>query len=252
MVGKLYTEIAENAGRELSPSGIVMMFALAAYDFGQEYPPPTGAIVQRFIPRWIDALVDDKEVAEAAKEFLKKAEDKSAADWKANNPRVEPKGPIEDDNLYAAVRRVSDIFFEEIRKADKEGKIHASFGDEGVNPFYDQTNSGLFLEYYYGHPSKVWTPWGYWQFVWGMSYSSDAPWDSILSNVLQRLGATEFMPEQNLSYGTVGPVYAIHRVEDMELPEPKVRERQNYLEYEVVKKAWDNMTQRYHATTIPQ
>lgn len=253
MVEQVYPKVAARAGEEFAPQGIVLLLTLATYDFSQQYPPPSGAIVQRFVPLWIDALIDDKKTAEDAKQWLKQIEDDAEAERKAKTPpRVEPEGSIEDDNLYAAMRKIADIFFEEVKKADKEGKIRAEFGDDGVNPFYNQTGSGLFLEYYYGQPDKVWTPWGYWRFLWNVSYSGDAPWEEILSNVLQRLGATEYMPERNLSYGTVGPVYAIHRVDDIELPEPKEREQQNYLERGVAKKAWEAMTQRYHAAAVTQ
>lgn len=254
MVARLYPGIASYAGQELLPQGIVLMLELAAQDYGQQYPPPMGAIVRLFIPRWIDALIDDKEVAEAAKQFLNEIEEKVKEDRKANTPtRVEPEGPIEDYDLYIAVRKVSDIFFEEVHTAQEAGAdLHVSFCNDGANPFYSQTASGLFVEYYYGHPSKVWTPWGYWHFVSHVGYSGN-PWPSILERVLERLGATEYIAERSEEWGVYGPVYALSKVDDIELPEPTVRERQNYLEYSVANQAWKNMTQRYnteHSTTV--
>lgn len=246
IVERLYPKIAKNAGREVLPQGIVMMFTLSVYDYAQQYPPMVGNAVRLFIPSWIDALIDDKEAAEAAKAFLKKTEDAANEERKAKTPpRVEPTGPIEDYDLYVAIRRIADIFFEEVRRAQAAGAdLNVEFLNENVNPFYNQTDSGLFVEYYYSSPSKIWTPWGYWQCIWHVSYSGN-PWEEILPRFLERIGATEHMPLRHASYGEVGPVYAVHRVDDVELPEPKVRERQNYLEYEVANKAWDNMTKRY-------
>lgn len=242
LVRKLYPVIAKQAGNELRPEGVVMLFTLALSDYGQDYPPLIGSLLFRFVPRWIDAIVDDKEAVKSAHEFI----DKVDKDVEAAKPvRVEPVGPIEDDNLYFAVRKIVDIFYEEVAKWDVNHLISVHFTDDGVNPFYSQTESGLFVEYYYGHPSKVWTPWGYFGFTGSVAYSGTAPWDDILDSFTRRLGATLYLPEVNKRSGTYGPVYAVHTVDQINLPEPKVRERQNFLEYEVAKKAWENMTKRY-------
>ncbi len=158
-----------------------------------------------------------------------------------------PIGQLLNYDLYLAIKRVGAIFFEEVARLDDKN-LHVTFSDEKVNPFYGQTEQGLFLEYSHGHPRKVWTPWGYWQFAWRVSYSGD-PWSTILPRILERLGATLFMPERygQYEYGKVGPIYAIHRVDEIELPEPKVREDQNYLAFEAVNAAWNNMTERYDA-----
>lgn len=71
LVSRLYPRIAESARRELAPGGIVNMFLLAVYDYMQEgYPPTIRARLYMSIPHWIDALIDDREVAEAAKQWL--------------------------------------------------------------------------------------------------------------------------------------------------------------------------------------
>src|SRR5688572_8191999 len=133
LVNKMYAEIARNAGREFLPEGIVMMFTLAAWDFEKQYPPPLGSFLMLLMPRWIDALIDDKEAAEAAKSILKDAEDAVEEEIKSQTPpRVEPKGPLENDRVYFAIRKVADIFFEEIRKAQDAGAdLDVAFGDDG-------------------------------------------------------------------------------------------------------------------------
>lgn len=245
LVERFYPLIAEEAGCELVAEGVAMMLTLKVHDFAESYPPPMGAFLSLYVPRFIDALVDDKEVAEDAKKWLKQVEGEAEARRKANTPpRVEPKEPIEDYEIYVAVRRVADIVFEYASPdVGTKGIWLEDRRNESVNPYYDQTESGLFLEFYYGQPSKVWTPWGY----YGFSGSGSGWWNEETPKILERLGAILFSPEQNTKAGTIGPVYALHRVDGVQLPEPKLRERQNYLEYEVAKRAWENMTKRYKA-----
>lgn len=243
MAERFYSSIAEEAGHELVAEGVVMMLTLKVYDFAEGYPAPMGAVLSLYAPQFIDALVDDKEVAKAAKDFLKQVEAEAEAQRKANTPpRVEPKEPIEDYELYVAVRKIADMVFEYASPdVGTKGIWLQDRRGEGVNPYYDQTESGLFLEFYYRQPSKVWTPWGY----YGFSGSGSGRWDEETPKILERLGATLFRPEQNAKMGTIGPVYALHQVDGVQLPEPKLRERQNFLEYEVAKRAWENMTNRY-------
>lgn len=76
LVEKLYPIIANSAGRELVAPGIVIMFMLAIHDFMQNgYPPVIERVLILNIPSWIDALIDDKEVAETAKQWLNEAVD---------------------------------------------------------------------------------------------------------------------------------------------------------------------------------
>lgn len=74
---KLYKNIAQRAGEEKVAAGIIMIFTLGIYDVCQGYPPMIQGLLLRRIPQWVDALVDDKEVAEAAKAFYKEATSKS-------------------------------------------------------------------------------------------------------------------------------------------------------------------------------
>ena len=74
MAERFYPLIAQSAGRQLVGEGVVMMLTLAIADFvRQGYPPQMEAILMMYAPMYIDALVDDKEVAKTAKRFLKEA-----------------------------------------------------------------------------------------------------------------------------------------------------------------------------------
>lgn len=68
--------IAAEAGRALVAEGVVMMFVLKIHDFVQSgYPASMEVGLHMFVPMMIDALIDDKEVAERAKAFHKKGMD---------------------------------------------------------------------------------------------------------------------------------------------------------------------------------
>ncbi len=66
---RFYPILLKDAGREVGAKGIVMMLSLAIYDYTKGMPQIVAALMQCMIPRFIDALVTDPKVAEAAKAF---------------------------------------------------------------------------------------------------------------------------------------------------------------------------------------
>lgn len=76
MAERFYPLIAQEAGRELVAQGVVMMLTLKIHDFmSSGYPPVMTGILHMYVPQLIDALVDDKEIAEEAKSFHQEAMD---------------------------------------------------------------------------------------------------------------------------------------------------------------------------------
>lgn len=76
MAERFYPLIAHEAGRELVAQGVVMMLTLKIHDFmSSGYPPVMTGILHMYVPQLIDALVDDKDVAEEAKRFHQEAMD---------------------------------------------------------------------------------------------------------------------------------------------------------------------------------
>ena len=67
---RFYPLLLQNAGQEKVSMGVVMMFTLAIHDYGQGMPPMVTNLVMRDVPDFIDALIDDKTVAQEAKDFL--------------------------------------------------------------------------------------------------------------------------------------------------------------------------------------
>lgn len=74
MAERFYPLIAQEAGRELVAQGVVLMLSLKIHDFvASGYPPVMTGILHMYVPQFIDALVDDKDVAEEAKRFHQEA-----------------------------------------------------------------------------------------------------------------------------------------------------------------------------------
>lgn len=70
---QFYPLLLEHAGTEKVAEGVTMMLVLAICDYTAGLPPMMAAVMFTMAPRFIDALVDDKEVAEQAKAMLQQA-----------------------------------------------------------------------------------------------------------------------------------------------------------------------------------
>ena len=145
-----------------------------------------------------------------------------------------------DYKLYCAARRVANLICD---AASRHKLWFADQRSQGSNPFYNQTANGLFLEFYYGGPSSLWTPWGKYSF----RGSSSGNWDKMWEELSGLLGAALYKPEQNTEMGCFGPVFALHKLEGGVLPEPIELAKTHFDPYEKVKNAWDEMTMRYQS-----
>lgn len=241
-----YTEYL--ADTKINAAGIYMTWVNATADTLSGYPPMVSSIIDMYFDRVVDAVIPDPEVADEAKEIRRKIMEEISALSKAAEPKVEDLGPedsIDDLTRYTQARRVADVVFEFVsRNAGDlgDGIWVEDRREEEVNPFYHQTHRGFFLEQYYSNPSKLWTPWGEYGFA-----GSGSSWDDISrKKLLERLGATIYRPQQNTNYGVVGPIYALHKIDDIELPEPVARPRSAYKEYDEIKNIWRKLTSQYY------
>ena len=73
MQERFYPILLKNAGEERVAMGVVMMFVLAIADYTDGMPAALSAVLMMYVPSFVDALIDDKEVAQDAKNFLEKA-----------------------------------------------------------------------------------------------------------------------------------------------------------------------------------
>ncbi|XLQ19791.1 MAG: hypothetical protein ACKUBY_04320 [Candidatus Moraniibacteriota bacterium] len=153
---------------------------------------------------------------------------------------------MDDFQLYLAVRAIADMVYEYATpnvSDDSDMPWLDDRRDGGVNSFNSQTKRGLYIEFYYGQPGKIHTPWGFWN-CWG---SGSGRWDEFIEQLLNRLGAIIYQEVQDTSMGTVGPIYAIHQVDDLKLPTPEYHDcRTDYMSYESSKTRWKDLTERYH------
>ncbi|KKQ93177.1 MAG: hypothetical protein UT66_C0023G0001 [candidate division CPR2 bacterium GW2011_GWC1_39_9] len=67
---RFYPLLVKHAGQERVATGVVMMFTLAIHDYTEGMPTMMAALLHWRIDKYIDALVDDKEVAEEAKQHF--------------------------------------------------------------------------------------------------------------------------------------------------------------------------------------
>ncbi len=149
--------------------------------------------------------------------------------------------PLDNYELYVLVRKIADIIFE-VKESSEDSFSREDRREQSSNPYYSQSADGVFLEFYYSSPSKLWTPWGQWNFMGGGTC-----WpQELLPEIFERLGAREYMPERHSQMGTFGPVYSLHKVDDTSLPIPVDLENGAYSSYEDVTKAWADLTEKYY------
>lgn len=138
--------------------------------------------------------------------------------------------------LIAQCLKVASIFDEEFPDTALESR---GYRDGGVNPFYNRTTSGLYLEYFYGAPNKIWTPWGEWSFVGSTGLIFGDEEQKRISSFMARLTSELHIPLQQSEFGGFGPVYTLHAVEGVELPPPgEVIPRVPNDEYRAAKEEW--------------
>lgn len=142
---------------------------------------------------------------------------------------------MDEQFLYDQARLIADFITKTVADA---GLKMEDWRKESVNPYYNQTEDGLFLEFYYGMPNTLWTPWG----TFKVGGSGMGHFDQVHKPILEALGATLHTPKKVTKQGEFGPVYAIHKFEDIRLPEPKERDRNHYMNYEQAKAAWEQLT----------
>lgn len=136
---------------------------------------------------------------------------------------------------YEGIRRVRNLV---VSLAEvSEQRLWMELRDEGANPYYNQTASGLFLELYYGLPSTLWTPWG--KFLFGGSGSGD--WRPIVETVLSKTGAVCVQQGRQTDIGHFGPYYALKRVGDLQLPLARAKRRSEFIPYRESVQQWEAM-----------
>ena len=203
--------LAEDSGQEYVANGVIIWVNVAVYDVS-EGMPPIARMLAGVIEPALRALIEDEELRnevlrsyEAARRLMK---DKLDANPSPARPELSEEHKRE---LMRTIKRIAEVHDEY-----STGKWDASndYRAGGINPIYNQTLDGLFLEFYYSGPSKLWTPWGYWHF------SATQPGQFDLEGFMSRLTLAVHREAENTRNGTVGPIYAILAVDGEALPKP--------------------------------
>jgi hypothetical protein len=146
---------------------------------------------------------------------------------------------LNDAVLYRKVRAIADMIYSTCKDSKFELFVE-DWREESVNSYYNHTESGIFLEMYYGTPSILWTPWGKWTFIG----SSGGCFTEAVMVLLEKLGARVFSPLRVTDMGEYGPVYSLTQdSEGKPLPAAVVGARVvSSEEYEVTSNVWDKLT----------
>lgn len=137
--------------------------------------------------------------------------------------------------LIAHCRRIAAIFDEELPDTALGAAGHRA---GGVNPYYNRTASGLYIEFYYGYPSKIWTPGGYWAMTGGTHTPAGVSADELAPRFMRRLTTKPHLPVSHSRWVTYGPVYAVLAVDGEPVDEPGAVTRFTADGYEEAKSEW--------------
>jgi len=226
--------------REVVGAGLYVAWELAQADTMAQYPPVVRSAVNMSFDRVIDAITPDPEVAEDAKEFRKKVLAETARQAKAAEPKLETLGPedsLDDFDRFSQAVRVREILRQYTERRSQKPE---SLQDDN-NPYYKQTHRGFFLEDYYGTPLWLHTPWGEFRLRGaGEDFRGDK------GEFRKRLDVTAHKPRVDNQMGTFGPIYAVHKIDDVELPDPVERPRSAFKPCEEVNEAWDTLARQYY------
>ena len=140
------------------------------------------------------------------------------------------------ERLIQQCRRIAAIFDELLPNTALDAPGHRV---GGVNPYYNRTESGLYLEFYYGYPSKIWTPGGYWMMTGSTSTPGGVTAAELVEPFMVRLTTDPHHPMSQSLHGCYGPVYKILQIEGEDVEEPgPVQRFHKSTDYLETKSAW--------------
>ena len=146
--------------------------------------------------------------------------------------------------LIEACRHLAAVFDETLGHLALDAAAHRR---SGVNPYSYRTTAGLYLEFYYGSPSRVWTPGGAWHFSGGLSYTEDqkeigvAAFMARVTTELHKPGRHEKWG--NVDIGFFGPVYKVLAVDGHTLEPPGAVIRFSKDGYREMRTAWAELAE---------
>ncbi|MFN3005115.1 hypothetical protein [Mycolicibacterium wolinskyi] len=146
--------------------------------------------------------------------------------------------PVRRRHLIARCRQIAALFDELLPDTALNASAHRA---GGVNPFYDRTTSGLYLEFYYGYPSKIWTPGGRWHMTGGTWTPAGVDKDELVRPFMERLTTRPHHLPVQTRWGCYGPVYAVLAVDGISVEEPGPVARFIHSDYQREKYEWADL-----------
>jgi len=155
----------------------------------------------------------------------------------------------EKRRTYAAARAIRNHFLE-VAKPILFGGPDLGVNNL-VNPYYDRTQSGLFVEVYYGSASEIWTPWGRWSFRTKGISGTSREYAAVMEAFLGRVRTTVHEAQRTTRIGEYGPILAVVSVDGCEPIPPAVagRSRTELVDprYHETIAEWRELTAAYDA-----
>lgn len=143
--------------------------------------------------------------------------------------------------LIAQCKQIAAIFDELLPATALNPADHRA---GGINPYFNRTESGLYLEFYYGYPSKIWTPGGEWSMTGSTTTPGGVDREALVEPFMRRLTAFVYEPGHQGRWGYHGPVYGILAIDGhpVELP-GVVTPHPRLVDYLDVKDEWADLAQ---------
>ena len=114
----------------------------------------------------------------------------------------------------------------------------------GPNPYYFQTEQGLFLEETScGSLSYIWTPLGRWTILGSIFIEDHDAIKKLREKLFKYIKVEEYLPMANCKYAESGAVWKIKGYKSISLPEPIIK-NSKYTTYSDAKKIFETFTSK--------
>lgn len=117
--------------------------------------------------------------------------------------------------------------------------------DSGPNPYYYQTESGIFIEDSIGgSPFYLWTPLGRWTILGSVYQGNQDAVDAIQEKLFNYLQVEEFAPVPTCKYPSRGAIWKVKGYNNISLPDA-VPKSKDFITYSDAKAQFDEFTKKY-------
>ena len=137
------------------------------------------------------------------------------------------------NEFYNVIKLIYDLIN---KSEDVEAPRSLNFLKQG--PFTrNQMKQGLILEMTYGSPGIIYTNIGEFHIL-GESKEKNNGWELILNILIDKLDLKLIEEAINSDLGYYGPWYEIRKIDNIILPKPIKKEKEDYLKWEECKEYW--------------